>query len=50
MLQPHLFSFNDMGGEGGHGPHVFFLSEPLDPLKTLLLIYFYIFMFQDVLN
>ena len=21
MLQPHLFGFNNMGGEGGHGPH-----------------------------
>jgi len=31
MLQPHFFRFNNMGGEGGHGPHGFFLSEPLDP-------------------
>jgi len=20
MLQPHLFGFNNMGGDGGHGP------------------------------
>jgi len=29
MLQPHLFGFNNMEGEGGHGPHGFFFIRAL---------------------